>query len=408
MKASSLRLGGARARAATPRRSNARAAAAGRRDGPAGLAFVDVGAADAAERLRQAIFPSEGGDGLGVFYADLASYVDADAVNAAYDALNRFHALPKDEKARVHSGLNRCNRGWVPLHEEPAYDAGAVSFVEAFDLGSEAANHAYQEDGVGANAWPSESCVPGFRSNVYGLYDDLTAAGEAFYGLLEEALGVSGAGALDAAPYLGGRLGARASHNSVAARSVMRLLRYPPVSEAEAAARALRDGVVGISAHTDFECFTFIHSSGPGLQVQRGRDGPWIDVPPPPPLRSGTREGHTPSTAFVVLVGDVLERWTNGMAPAARHRVVRPAGPARRSIVRFNGLENGTRIRPLPPFDPCVTGTPLLHPETTQGEHLAAAAQAAMANLDELVRDGRVPPPMVLPGSDGPAVKNCL
>ena len=75
----------------------------------------------------------------------------------------------------------------------------------------------------------------------------------------------------------------------------IRLLHYPggEDKEAETANR-------GISAHTDFEAFTLMHQDAPGLQfISPQGDGEWIDAP--------VRPGE-----FVVIIGDVLERFTNG------------------------------------------------------------------------------------------------
>ena len=64
-------------------------------------------------------------------------------------------------------------------------------------------------------------------------------------------------------------------------------------------------GELGISAHTDFECFTLIHQSARGLQVQ-ARDGRWLEIP------AEMSSPSSSSSSFVVLIGDMLENWTNG------------------------------------------------------------------------------------------------
>ena len=48
---------------------------------------------------------------------------------------------------------------------------------------------------------------------------------------------------------------------------------------------------------------------------------------------------------FVVLIGDMLECWTNGKLKATPHRVVRPK-EERMSLIRFNGLDNNTLVKP--------------------------------------------------------------
>ncbi len=60
------------------------------------------------------------------------------------------------------------------------------------------------------------------------------------------------------------------------ARSTMRLLNYPGAPKKQDSLLANLP-VAGIAAHTDFECFTILHQSAPGLQIV-GIDGEWVDV----------------------------------------------------------------------------------------------------------------------------------
>ena len=98
----------------------------------------------------------------------------------------------------------------------------------------------------------------------------------------------------------------------------------------------------GIGAHTDFECFTLMHQNAPGLQLMpRCRDahggfGDWIDAP----VRSGD---------FLVIIGDMFERLTNGLLRATPHRVCQTDHP-RESIIRFNAFAPDTIVRPLGVF----------------------------------------------------------
>lgn len=62
----------------------------------------------------------------------------------------------------------------------------------------------------------------------------------------------------------------------------------------------------------------------------------WIDAPVRP-------------EEFVVIVGDVLERFTNGRLRATPHRVIKTSH-SRSSIIRFNAVHPSTLIEPLPAF----------------------------------------------------------
>jgi len=90
-----------------------------------------------------------------------------------------------------------------------------------------------------------------------------------------------------------------------------------------------------VGAHTDHECFTILaQDSVPALQV-RNRRGQWIDAPP---IRG----------AFVVNIGDLMARWTNGAFASTFHRVYNASGRARYSIPTFVGANADTVIRVLP------------------------------------------------------------
>lgn len=66
--------------------------------------------------------------------------------------------------------------------------------------------------------------------------------------------------------------------------------------------------IVGIAAHSDFECFTILLQGGPGLQVMNAEDD-WIEAPPIP-------------GCFIVNVGDIFETWSGGQFKSTQHRVV--------------------------------------------------------------------------------------
>ena len=106
-------------------------------------------------------------------------------------------------------------------------------------------------------------------------------------------------------------------------------------------------------------------SENPGLQIllRDENEGPqWMDVPPAP---LGT---------FVVNLGDMLERWTNGKFKSTMHRVLIPS---------YNGKEQAQERYSIPFFfDPqfdaiveclesCLeTDEVAKYPVITSGEHL--------------------------------------
>jgi len=95
--------------------------------------------------------------------------------------------------------------------------------------------------------------------------------------------------------------------------SSLRVIDYPAGSGAGARA----------GAHRDYGCLTLIRSDAAGLEVET-RDGEWLPVQAPP-------------GGYVVNIGDLLARWTNGRWVSTLHRVVGAGdAPRRQSLVFFH------------------------------------------------------------------------
>jgi isopenicillin N synthase-like dioxygenase len=157
--------------------------------------------------------------------------------------------------------------------------------------------------------------------------------------------------------------------------SSLRLLYYPGGSSGGGG----QDGALpssGISPHTDFELFTLMSQDAPGLQIIPRQNNPqeripsgdghpaagdaaWIDMP--------VRDGE-----FVIIVGDMLERYTNGALKATPHRV-QLVPWERRSIIRFVAVDGPTVVAPLPQF---VRSPPSAAPPAPA---LASPAQVAVS-----------------------------
>ncbi|MCJ1237402.1 hypothetical protein MMC14_005387 [Varicellaria rhodocarpa] len=129
---------------------------------------------------------------------------------------------------------------------------------------------------------------------------------------------------------------------------VMRAIGYPPLppltstpsSPSPSDSRpssASTDAGISCGAHTDYGCLTLLLAdSTPGaLQVQSRSDpSEWINADP--------IEG-----AFVVNIGDMMERWTGGKWKSTMHRVVHRGDKMRVSVPFFFEPDWDARVRCL-------------------------------------------------------------
>jgi isopenicillin N synthase-like dioxygenase len=279
---------------------------------------------------------------VGYFYA--ANFGPSQtSVDAVFAEARRFHALDDDRKRTALQLSAGSQRGWIPLGTEPAYEAGTIARCESFDLAMELPGESSTEfGGLGANLWPTG--LPGFSDTVYGWYLAARAAARQLFVAFAEMYD------LPADTF--------AKYESERSSSMMRLLRYPP-NEGKTA-----ENIVGISAHTDYEAFTLMSQTAPGLELLT-RNNEWIE----PPVFEDR---------FIVIVGDMLERLTNGQLRATRHRV-NDTEWERLSLILFNAFDADAVIAPLPAFV-SVDNPPRFEP-TTQVAHINAEVSTAVANI---------------------------
>ncbi|OQR82798.1 2OG-Fe(II) oxygenase superfamily protein [Achlya hypogyna] len=279
------------------------------------------------------------------FFTIPVSVLPSGLVDRVYRRADEFNALPEEVKRKYHVNLVPNSRGWTPLFEEPSYVPGVVSHLEGYDVAQELpASFMEHDKGLGPNVWPVE--LPEFRKDVMALYDATTAVTNALFEGFAEMLDLP--------------RDTFRNFNTTEAQACMRLLTYPENSAPQ------DDRNVGIAAHTDFECFTIIHQNNSGLQLTT-RSGEWTDAP-------------VMADRLVVMVGDVLERWTNGQLKATPHRVLNTQAK-RQSIVRFNGAEGKAVIAPLAQF---VSATnPAKFSSVTQRQHIENELNAAYGNLHD-------------------------
>jgi isopenicillin N synthase-like dioxygenase len=263
------------------------------------------------------------GDG---FFGVVGHGVPAGVVAAAFDAGHRFFALDDSDKKRWHIDGWPLKRGFDPIGWQSLDPGNPPDVKESFYLGVET---------IGPNQWPDEALLPGFRAAMETYSAACEALARRLMGLFELGLGLPP-----------GHFNGYMHHPTCTTR----LLHYPPQPAVAA------PGQIGCGAHTDWGALTLLaQDDAGGLQVQ-GRSGGWIDVEPV-------------QGAFVVNIGDMMQRWTNDRWPSTMHRVInRHSGRDRWSIAYFFDLDASAVITPLPS---CTSATnPSKYGPITAGEHL--------------------------------------
>ncbi|MEM9552343.1 MAG: 2-oxoglutarate and iron-dependent oxygenase domain-containing protein [Pseudomonadota bacterium] len=281
-------------------------------------------------------------------------------MDEVFAASKAFHEQTRSYKMKYWSGFTTHHRGYVPLEENGSSFPKQINFNEAWDMSYEApADHPDFLAGwrmTGPNVWPD---IPGWKDTVSTYYDTIFALGLRLLDALALELGVDPE---------------ELTRHITCPTSQLRLLRY-----IENDMDATKD-VVGIAAHSDFECFTILLQGGPGLQVMNAEDI-WIEAPPIP-------------GCFIVNIGDIFETWSGGQFKSTQHRV-NNIGRERYSMPLFFGLDYHAVVEPLEKFR--TPETIAKYPPIKAGEHLMRMSVNAFRYMadarekGEMVLDYEVP-----------------
>jgi len=261
-----------------------------------------------------------------------------------------FFSLDSEKKMEIENKKTPNFKGYSPLLSGNNNPNGAGDLQEGFEFGWEDPTSSLQTIGepdsaisgvmAGANVWPSELDVPGFRDSALQYYYAAVDLGKALFPIFALALN------------LHEDFFADKTRNSAA---LMKLLHYPPQTG------PVDDRVIGIGAHTDWECFTILWQE-PGIQALQvlNSEKDWINAPPLP----GT---------LVINLGDQFARWTNDIFKSTVHRAVNRSGVRRYSIPLFFGTDYNVKLEPMPS---CVSeDRPPKYDVITAGEYVKKRLQ---------------------------------
>ncbi len=242
-----------------------------------------------------------------------------------FAASARFHEADSAVKMAVE--LNRQHRGFIPINTSTDVNSKLAdvkkpnqseSFMVMREDAADAPSVLAGDYLAGPNQWPDQlNGAADFRADVMAYHDALAKLAN---GLLEIVALSIGADPEDLTKHFN------------PPTTWLRLLYYPPANPLGDSGPD--DNLYGSAPHTDFGCLTILAQDDiGGLQVQTPA-GNWVDAP----RIEGT---------FVVNVGDMLHRWSNGLLRSTPHRVINRSGRPRYSCPFFFDPHVSTDIEPL-------------------------------------------------------------
>ncbi|PIN13358.1 Iron/ascorbate family oxidoreductase [Handroanthus impetiginosus] len=257
------------------------------------LPIIDLASSDrisTAQSIRQACIE------CGFFYL-INHGVEENLLQKVFEGSKEFFSLPLEEKIKL---ARKDHRGYTPLYAE-RLDASLNlkgDSKESFYVGP-------LEDrtpqGYLMNQWPSDEVLPSWRSTVEDYYRQVLNAADRLISLVALAL----------------NLEEKFFHNVGAwspPYALLRLIHYPGEVDSSS------EETFGASAHSDYGMITLLASNGV-CRDKFNKPRVWEDVQ------------HIPG-AFIVNIGDLMERWTNLLFRSTLHRVM-PVGQERYSVALF-------------------------------------------------------------------------
>ncbi|QIO05893.1 isopenicillin N synthase family dioxygenase [Acinetobacter shaoyimingii] len=253
-----------------------------------------------------------------------------------------YFAKDLDTKMQHYIGQSQNHSGYVPIGEEQ-FAGQSYDLKEAYDVNYDYLGSPTDCPLLGPTLWPEDAH---FKSIVSQYYGHLRGISAQIFQAFALALNVD-------EHYFDEKI----TH----APSQLRLIHYPYHPEVQDAE--------GIGAHTDYECFTLLLPTAPGLQVLN-KAGEWIDIP------------LIPDT-LIMNIGDMMEILSNGKYLATKHRVKKVA-EERYSFPLFCACNYDTVIEPV------IHDQDSKYQALIGGEHLFNQTAQTFAYLKRRVASGEL------------------
>jgi len=208
-------------------------------------------------------------------------------INAFYQSIERFFALPNQAKSKYEVPGLGGQRGYTSFGKEHAKGSDAPDLKEFWQIGQEIQGTPTSKEDYPANVQVSE--IEDFNELSMKLYRGFEKSGSILLKAIASYLGLD-------ENYFESKI--------VNGNSILRAIHYPPITqEPKNAIRA--------EAHEDINLITLlVGASAEGLEVVTS-EGNWLAV-------------NAPENHFVINVGDMLQRLTNNRLKSTTHRVVNP------------------------------------------------------------------------------------
>ncbi|KAG8491534.1 hypothetical protein CXB51_014883 [Gossypium anomalum] len=209
----------------------------------------------------------------------------------------KFFDLPSNEKLKVLR--NEKHRGYTPMFDEvldPDNQVHVGDYKEGYYIGVDVPENDPESEKPfnGPNVWPADGVLPGWRQTMEKFHHEALEVGKAVSRIIALALDLE-VDFFDKPEVLGKPI------------ATLRLLHYEDQFSDPA------KGIYGAGAHSDFGFITLLATDDVmGLQICKDKDA-----------KPQIWEYVTPiKGAFIVNLGDMLERWSNCLFKSTLHRVL--------------------------------------------------------------------------------------